>query len=164
MISLIVAKGINGEIGAENRLLWRLPSDLQHFQNTTMGSIVVMGRKTWESIGSKPLRGRFNIVISSTPWKYDGIVISYTAEEYLRTLLRIGHKDNFFIIGGAEIYREFASLVDVMYITEVEQEFPEADTFFPETPFLHKNLFREEVLSIGEENGLKYTIKKYERM
>lgn len=167
-VNLIVARGINGEIGSKNNLLWNLPTDMRFFKHTTMGHTVVMGRKTWESIGSKPLKGRTNIVITNSKSGSETIngqeVIFMGAkifEIYLVTLYTPKLQGKVFIIGGAEIYKEFAYLADVMYITEVEREYPEADTFFK---CKEEDWKEEATLLISEDSGLQFTIKKFERV
>ena len=125
-LSLIVAVGTSGVIGNDGRLPWRLPSDLAHFKKTTMGHPVVMGRKTFESIG-KPLPGRRNIVLSRSVAQFPpGIEGVSSPEEVLE--LCAGDEE-VFVIGGAEIYRHFIGCADRIYLTEVEGDFP-GDTFF----------------------------------
>ena len=164
-MKLIVAMGKNGEIGANNKLLWNLPSDMKHFRETTKWHTVVMGRKTWESIGSKPLPNRQNIVITRNKhMKSDYRNVHFaTLEEFIHNHRRNVYDSlmfgDFFVIGGAEIYEKLAKYTNVMYITYVEQSFPEADTFFPNI----EGVFNYETLQTGEENGLKFTIKKFTR-
>ena len=165
-MKLIVAKGINGEIGAGNRLLWSLPTDMKHFRNTTMHNTVVMGMNTYRSLGMKPLPGRYNIVITKSACTYQKkygdvrFMTMFMFEEYfLKTLYSWMFFGDIFIIGGGQLYRKFAKSCDVLYITDVEQNYPESDTFFemPDGEFL------EELLQSGNENGLHYCIKKYTR-
>lgn len=172
-MNLIVARGINGEIGANNELLWKLPGDMKHFKETTRLNTVIMGRKTWESIGGKPLPIRHNIVITSNPSKMQEkygepkSTVFTTLEGLTKRIdagfFTIGIQKKFFgelfVIGGAEIYKQLDRYTNVMYITEVEQTFPEADTFF-------RGLSGEwdiEKLQSAEENGLKYSIYKHTR-
>lgn len=162
-MNLIVARGINGEIGANNELLWKLPGDMRFFRETTRFNTVVMGRKTWESIGSKPLPKRKNIVITRNPkWTGDSNTMYLTLEQFISLYKKswdyLLYGDSF-IIGGAEIYRQLDCYIDVMYITEVEQTFPEADSFF----YGLSGEWDIEKLESGEENGLKYTIYKHTR-
>ena len=127
---LIAAVDLNYGIGKENKLLFQNQhSDLQHFKDVTMGNTVVMGRKTFESIGMKPLYGRRNVVISSTlnDGDYDGVEICRTIEDVFNIC-----KDDkkVFIIGGEQIYRSFVNFCNVVHLTIIHTT-KEADSFFP---------------------------------
>lgn len=128
MISMIAAMSRNRVIGEKNRLPWILPPDLANFRAITWGHKVVMGRKTYESIG-KPLPGRENILITRHP---DNALLSnilvVTSIEEIRTLAR---DEEVFIIGGATLYREFLPYAERIYLTLIEADFP-GDAFFPE--------------------------------
>jgi dihydrofolate reductase len=124
-INLIVAHGKNREIGYNNELLWKLPEDMKRFKKITTGHTVVMGRKTYESIG-KPLPNRRNVVLSSKP--IDGVITASSIESFFR----MAHTFPIFIIGGETLYKAFLPYADRLYITMVKAEFPQADTFFPE--------------------------------
>ena len=128
MISLIVALDKNRVIGLNNAMPWHLPGELQYFKETTMGKPIIMGRKTFESIG-RPLPGRRNIVITRNP-QYDaeGIELAYSLEEAIKLA---GDVEEIMIIGGQQIFTESLPLADRLYITEIDHEF-EGDTFFPE--------------------------------
>lgn len=127
-LSLIVAMGKNREIGKDKRLLWHMPEDLKHFKKVTMGHCVIMGRKTWESIG-RPLPGRKNIVVTrNNDYKTEGAAVVNSLEE----ALELCKEDNQpFVIGGGELYAQAMTRARFMYITEVDEEAP-ADTYFPE--------------------------------
>jgi dihydrofolate reductase len=113
----IVAKSNNHCIGKNNQLLWHLSEDLKFFKRTTSGNPVIMGRKTFESIG-KPLPNRRNIVITrNTDWKFEGVEVVHSIQEAI-DLLQTEAKA--FIIGGAEIYKETLSLCNTLYITNVD--------------------------------------------
>ncbi|MEK4223302.1 dihydrofolate reductase [Bacillus sp. FSL W8-0116] len=128
MISLIVAMDENGVIGNDNRLPWRLPEDLKFFKRTTMGHVIVMGRKTFESIG-KPLPGRKNVVLTKNrSFRADDCTIVHSPEEVLAMNDQYGE---IFIIGGAEIFRIFLPHAKRMYITKIHHHFA-GDTYFPE--------------------------------
>lgn len=130
MLSIIAAIGKNNELGKDNTLLWHLPVDMKSFRDTTRGHTVVMGRKTFESIG-RPLPNRRNIVITrDADYVKEGIEVMNSMESAL-ALLAQQPEENIFIIGGAEIYKSFMPYVEKLYITHVESEFPEADTSFP---------------------------------
>ena len=150
MISIITAIGKNNAIGRDNRLLWHIPDDLRHFKKITTGNIIVMGRKTYESIG-KPLPNRTNIVVTSDKkYKADGCLVKHSLEEVLNEAKNYGNKE-VFIIGGGQIYQQALPHADKLYLTIVDDE-PEADTFFPDYSEF-KNVISEEN---HEQKGLKY--------
>jgi dihydrofolate reductase len=126
-LSIIVAMGRNRVIGHNNSLPWHLPADLQHFKAVTMGKPILMGRKTWESIG-RPLPGRTNIVITRDPaYRAEGCVVVHDIAAALAAAT--GH-DEVMVIGGAEFYRQVLPQADTLYLTCVDGEFA-GDTFFP---------------------------------
>ncbi len=125
-IILIAALGKHFEIGEKNKLLWNLPEDMRHFRETTKNETVVMGRKTFESMG-KPLPKRRNIVLShNSSFSAEGIEVFANSEdiEHLK-------EERIFIMGGAEIYRLFLPKANEMILSRVDAEFPDADSFFP---------------------------------
>jgi dihydrofolate reductase len=126
-LSLIVARARNGVIGRANGLPWRLPEDLAHFKRATMGHPVVMGRRTWESIG-RPLPGRRNVVVTRTPgWQADGAEVAGSLDE---ALAACGAVDDVFVIGGAALYATALSRADAVLVTEIDRDI-DGDTFFP---------------------------------
>ncbi|MEG1463449.1 MAG: dihydrofolate reductase [Mucinivorans sp.] len=128
MISIIVAIATNGVIGCHNRLIWHISEDLKRFKSLTMGHPIVMGRKTFASIG-RALPGRQNIVISrDKALKIDGVDVVASMEEAIKIASTDGE---IFIIGGGEIYHLALPLASKLYVTQVEQS-PQGDTFFPE--------------------------------
>lgn len=128
MITIVVAMGKNREIGVDNQLLWHLPKDLKHFKELTSGHPIIMGRKTYESIG-KPLPNRTNIVISrKNDWFEEGILIVGSIKEALKFAKKID--ENVFVIGGGTIYEQTIDLADQLEITLVDATL-EADTYFP---------------------------------
>jgi dihydrofolate reductase len=124
MISIIVAYDKNLAIGKDNTLVWRQSADLKRFKELTTEHTVVMGRKTYESIG-KPLPKRRNIVITRQDIKIDGVEIVNSIEDIKNI------KEDIFIIGGGEIYEKFIIFADRLYVTEIDCEI-DADTWFPE--------------------------------
>lgn len=127
MIALVVAHGSNLVIGNQGQIPWDLPEDLHRFRDLTTGHAIVMGRKTYESIG-RPLPGRLNIVVSRTAhFEGENLITVDSVEEAIKAA---GDRDVFFS-GGARIYEECLPLVDRMYITEVDAAF-DGDAFFPE--------------------------------
>lgn len=133
ILSIISAIGKNNEIGKGNELLWNLPIDMKHFKETTTGHPVIMGQKTFESIG-RPLPNRRNIILTlDKNFKADGVEIYFSIEELEKELKETINKDEeVFVIGGGQIYKLFINKADRLYITHVNAEFPNADTFFPE--------------------------------
>lgn len=136
-LALIVAAAANNVIGLENRLPWHLPQDLKYFKAKTNGKPIIMGRKTYESIG-KPLPGRTNIVITRQPaWQApEGVLVAHGLEEAV-ALADLAAKqsdpppDEAFVIGGAEIYRSSLMRADRVYLTRIHKNFA-GDTYFPE--------------------------------
>jgi dihydrofolate reductase len=127
-LSVIVAMAANRVIGHENRLPWHLPADLQHFKQITMGKPILMGRKTYESIG-RPLPGRTNIVITRDKnYVAEGCVVVHSMEEALKAA---ADSEEVMVIGGAEFYRQALPYAVTLYLTIVEGDF-EGDAFFPE--------------------------------
>ena len=128
LISIIVAVAKNGVIGKDNQLLWRLPDDLKRFKQLTLGHPMIMGRKTFESIG-KPLPGRTSIVITNQKdFSVEGIIVAHSLDEALNIARGLEEKEAF-IIGGGEIYKQALPLTDHLYVTEVDLVI-DGDTFF----------------------------------
>ena len=129
IVSLIVAMDRRGGIGLNNKLPWHLPADLKRFKELTMGHHLIVGRKTWQSIG-RALAGRMMIVVTRDPqFEAQGITIVHSLTDALRTAENAGEGEAF-IGGGAEIYRQSLDFADRIYLTLVDGEF-EADTYFP---------------------------------
>ena len=131
IISLVVAASENNVIGKNNQLLWHLPKDMKFFKNVTWGMPVVMGRKTFESMGSKPLSGRKNIVITRKPgWAAEGVSVVNGVDAAVALAEELNYKE-IFIIGGGEIYMISFNQASKIYMTRVHAEL-EGDTYFPE--------------------------------
>lgn len=149
-ISLILSVGRNNEIGRGNDLIWHFHADMKFFRETTTGNTVIMGRKTFESL-PKVLPNRKNIVISTDKdLKIDGALVVHSVEEALEA----AKDDNIFVIGGGKIYAEFLPLADKIYLTEIDAQCPDADTFFP---VFDKSLYTRTVLGENEEDGIKFS-------
>jgi dihydrofolate reductase len=126
-VSLVVAMARNHVIGRDNALPWRLPEDLKHFKAVTMGKPVLMGRKTFESIG-KVLPGRTNLVLTrDTGWKTEGVVVVHSVAE---ALSRAADAQEVACIGGAEVFQLLMPLVTRIYLTRIDADIP-GDTVFP---------------------------------
>jgi len=130
IISLVVAASENNVIGKNNQLLWHLPKDMKFFKNVTWAMPVVMGRKTFESMGSKPLSGRKNIVITRKPdWHAEGVAVVNGLDAAMALANELDYKE-IFVIGGGEIYMIAFQKANKIYITRVHAEL-EGDTYFP---------------------------------
>jgi dihydrofolate reductase len=126
-VSIVVAISENHVIGKDNKLLWHLPNDLKHFKDITTGHTIIMGRKTYESVG-KPLPRRRNIIITRQAISIDGCEVVDSIEA---ALALCKDEPEVFIVGGAEIYRLLLHLTNRIYLTIIHKEF-EGDSFFPE--------------------------------
>ena len=156
MISLIVAHGRNRAIGLNGQMPWNIPGELKRFRSLTMGNAVIMGRRTFESIG-KALPGRINIVISSRPdYHAEGCLNARSLEQALQMARDTGRE--IFITGGAVVYHQAIGLCEKLYITEIDAEF-DADTFFPE---FDENAYIREV-EAEFEGEFPYTYVTYTR-
>ncbi|WP_337045094.1 dihydrofolate reductase [Emticicia sp. 17c] len=131
MISIIVAVAENGAIGKDNQLLWRLSADLKQFKALTTGHAIIMGRKTFDSIG-KPLPNRTNIVVSrqKSVSADEAVLVASSLQEAIKLAYQVKADDEVFIIGGGNIYEQALELTDKIYLTEVKANI-EGDTFFP---------------------------------
>jgi dihydrofolate reductase len=132
-VAIVVAIARNGVIGRDGGLAWRISDDMRHFKATTLGKPIIMGRKTWDSIG-KPLAGRINIIVSRSAHEIDGAVVAHSPEAALRNAQEAAihlDADEICVIGGAEIYRALLPLTDRIYLTEVDAA-PEGDAHFPD--------------------------------
>ncbi|EKD58542.1 MAG: hypothetical protein ACD_56C00106G0008 [uncultured bacterium] len=150
-ISIICAIAENRAIGKNNQLLWHIPEDFKHFKNITSGHVIIMGKKTFESIG-KPLPNRTNIVVTRDKnFSAEGIIVANSVEEAINKAKEI-EKEEIFIIGGGQIYQQAMNMADKLYLTVVEGIF-DADTFFPEYSEF-KNVVSERK---GSDENFKYT-------
>lgn len=161
LVSIIVAMGNNRVIGNKNALPWSLPADLEHFRQLTKGKPVIMGQKTFESIG-RPLPERTNIVLTRDRlFRFPGCTVVYSVEEALKAVE--GKFEEAMIIGGASVYAQFLPLANKMYLTLVEGDL-EGDTFFPEFNRSDwKEVERTENLP-DKDNLYKYTFLTLEKI
>ncbi len=157
MIHLVACMASNRVIGKDNELIWRLPEDLKHFKKVTSGNSIVMGRKTYESIG-RPLPNRANYIITRDKhYKVEGCITLNSIDEVFEL-----DEENLFIIGGSEIYKIFLPYTDKIHLTEIEDEF-EGDAFFPE---FDKTIWKETSKEKGiknEKNPYDYYFYTYEK-
>lgn len=159
MITIIAAVGRNRALGKDNDLIWHLPADLRRFKSLTRGHHVIMGRKTFESLG-KPLPKRTNIVVSRNPhYRAEGCIVVTSLEK----ALEIAQTDpKPFILGGAEIYKQALSVADLMDLTFVHEDF-EADAFFPEFDPGEWEMTSREDFHKDEENVYDYSFVQYKK-
>jgi dihydrofolate reductase len=140
-ISIIVAISENNVIGKDNQLIWNLPKDLKLFKEKTMGRHMIMGRKTYESIG-RPLPGRITIIITrNINYIADGCIVVTSVKDAIKTAEQAGETE-VFIIGGSEIYKDTLNIADKIYLTEVNQSF-EGDSFLEIDHSEWKEIHRE---------------------
>ncbi len=163
IISFVVAASENGVIGKDNHLPWRLPADLQFFKKTTFGKPVIMGRKTWESLGSKPLPGRLNIVLSSHYLDLrEGMVHCTSIEDALK-IAEEANPQEACIIGGGELFKATLPMADNIYFTRVQTVIENGDVFFPELKKTDWKRTWEEPHEADEKNIYPFTFQKWER-
>lgn len=160
MITIVVAMGLKNEIGANNQLLWHLPKDLKHFKEITSGHPIIMGRKTYESIG-KPLPNRTNIVVSTKKdWFEEGILIVGSLKEAIKFAKKMD--EEIFIIGGGNIYEQTIDLAEKLEVTQVNAEL-KADIFFPKINPKIWNKTNEVSHEKDEKNEYDFSFQTYER-
>ncbi|WP_037288738.1 dihydrofolate reductase [Saccharibacillus sacchari] len=158
-ITLIWAQGENGVIGRDNALPWRIPADMAYFKRETIGKTVVMGRKTWESFGSKPLKDRKNIVLTrDASYTADGAEIVHSIEE----ALSVADGEEVMIIGGSEIYALSLPIADRLRVTRVRESF-EGDAVFPTVDWSSWLLLSSQEGIRDEKNVYRYEFEVYER-
>jgi dihydrofolate reductase len=159
VISIIVAASANNVIGAQGDLPWHLSDDLRRFKAVTMGKPIVMGRKTWESIG-RALPGRQNIVITRRQgFVADGCDVVHSVDEAMRVA---GNVDEIMVIGGSEVYEVFLPAAQRLYLTRVHADV-DGDAFFRAVEEDEWQLVSEETRSADERNEFDYSFRIYER-
>lgn len=162
-ITILVAVGKNGEIGKDNKLLWHLPTDLKEFKKRTLGNIVVMGRKTFESIG-KPLADRTNVIMTTNKEfstnSEQSCMIAYCIEDILKMADVLNQE--IFVIGGSEIYKQMLPYASTIYMTRVLGEF-EADSFFENPSEKEWSLVSGEKVKTKKPEPYEYYFDEYHR-
>ncbi len=161
MISIIVAVSEDWGIGKDNELLWHISEDLKRFKKLTSGNVVIMGKKTWESLPRRPLPGRKNIVLTDDP--HECIDCSVTAYSIEDALSKCEKEEEIFVIGGGSVYRQFMPITDRLYITHVHRKAP-ADVYFPEIDFDIWKIVEKEEFKGADKNDIPYTYIIYERI
>jgi dihydrofolate reductase len=163
IISLIVAASENNAIGKNNLLLWHLPNDLKFFKNTTWAMPVAMGRKTFESLGNKPLNGRLNIVITrQKDWKAEGVVTVGSIEDAIFIAQSHNYKE-LFIAGGGEIYEQALKKANKVYLTRVHTTI-DGDTFFPELSSKNWNKKFSRLNKADLKHAFNYSFELWEKL
>lgn len=161
MLKILVAFDENRVIGKNNTLIWHLPADLKRFKSLTTGHVIIMGRKTFESIG-KPLPNRTTIVISrQADLQIEGVIIAHSVEEAILKAKSITRED-IFIVGGAEIYALSLALADQILVTQLHDIF-EGDAYFPEIPLASWEITEKERGITDEKNAYQYSYITYTR-
>lgn len=156
-IKIIAAIGKNNELGANNALLWNLPGDMKFFRETTRGATVIMGRLTFESIG-RPLPKRRNIVITrSDDYRPEGAEVAGSLEAALDAAKA---DPEVYIIGGASVYAQALPVCDEIILTEIEEEYPRADVFFPD---FDRSEWESERIAENSDGGTRYRHVRYIR-
>ena len=161
MLSQVVAAAENNAIGKNNELLWRLPNDSKFFKNTTWGMPVIMGRKTFESLG-KPLAGRTNIIITrQKDWQPEGAFVVHDIKEAMAAAAKTDAKEAF-IIGGGEIYRQTLPVTQRVYLTRVHATI-DGDAFFPEMNITDWELLSQLDFTADEKHAYDYSFQVWQR-
>ena len=163
ILSLVVAASTNNAIGKDNQLLWNLPNDLKFFKNVTWAMPVAMGRKSFDSLGGKPLNGRLNIVITrQKDFNAEGITVVHNLQDAIFLAQQHDYKE-LMILGGGEIYKQSIDKADKIYITRVHAVFEDADTFFPEIDTDKWKLISNQDFFIDERHAYDYSFQLWER-
>ncbi len=161
-ISIIVAISTNHVIGVDNKLPWHLPADLQYFKTLTIGHPILMGRKTYDSIG-RPLPNRENIIITQNrTFHSNNLIIKHSIEEAIDYCIEKGYED-VFIIGGDGIYKQTISIADTLYITRVDINIENGTAFFPEIDKDKWKLISSDSRTKDDKNKYNYTFEVYEK-
>jgi len=162
IISIIAALGENNEIGRDNHLLCHLPSDLKHFKEITEGSVIVMGRKTFDSLPKGALPRRRNIVISrNSALQIEGAEVYASLDQAWEHLV---DEKEVFVIGGAQIYAQTLDCADKLYLTHIHAVFPEATVFFPPVHDPEWKEIKREAHPADEKHPYAFSFLEYERI
>jgi dihydrofolate reductase len=161
IISLLVAASENNVIGKDNQLPWHLPNDLKYFKNLTWGMPILMGRKTFDSIG-KPLPGRKSIVITrNQDWQHEGVDVVHSIDDAVQKAESYGVKE-IFVIGGAEIFKTALPTANRLYLTRIHQDF-EGDVYFPSISEDNWQLTSSRYCEADEKNAFAHTYQVWNR-
>jgi dihydrofolate reductase len=163
ILSAIVAADEHNAIGKNNQLPWHLPEDLKFFKRTTLGKPVLMGRKTYDSMG-KPLKGRLNIILSRQKDLQlpEGVLLVNSLNEAIKELEK-ENTDEAFVIGGGKVFEEAMPIIERLYFTQVKTVIEDADVYFPHIDHSHWKLVWEEAHQADEKHAFDYTFQQFER-
>lgn len=161
MISFIWIENLNGVIGADNKLPWKLPADMKYFKETTMGHPIIAGGKTYRSY-NRPLPGRLNIVLSKQNDFPKEVIVMHSADE-LKEFIQKNNQEEYFVIGGAEVFNHFLSQVDKLYRTVIETK-SNGDTYMPKIDYDKFELLNTVIGKVDEENRFPYRFEVYQRI
>ena len=160
-LAIIVAVAENNVIGKDNQLIWHLPADLKHFKTLTMGHPMIMGRKTFDSIG-KALPGRTSIIITRQPnYTAEGCLMVHSLEQAITEAGKLGSGE-VFVVGGAEIYQQSIPVSDKIYLTEIHHSF-DGDTFFPKIDSSVWQELKRESFPADEKNAFAFDFVELEK-
>jgi len=163
IISLVVAASDNNAIGRQNKLLWHLPNDLKFLKNVTWAMPVVMGRKTFESVNSKPLPGRINIIVTRQKnFEAPGVVVVNSLKD-AQFFASENDYNELMILGGAQIYEEAMPKANRIYITRVHAFFEDADAFFPDIDEKKWKRVSQQSFDADEKHAYPYSFEVWER-
>ena len=160
-LSLLVAADEQNLIGSHNRLPWHLPNDLKYFKNQTWAMPILMGRKTFESIGH-PLRGRHSIIITRNPeWNHQGVTVVHSIDGAIEKAKQLGATE-IFVIGGAEIFQDAFQKAARIYLTRIHHRF-DGDAFFPRIEPAQWNQVQNHFCAADEKNAFAHTFQVWEK-
>lgn len=160
MLTIIAAVAENNALGKNNDLIWRLPADLKRFKKVTFGHHIIMGRKTFESLG-KPLPNRTTIIITRNKnYQIEGCITVNSLEEAIKAAK---DDENPFILGGGEIYKQALAYADILDLTLVHHSFEDADTFFPVVDFNKWDEINREDFKADEKHDFDYSFVRYKK-
>ncbi|MBG9376493.1 dihydrofolate reductase [Panacibacter sp. DH6] len=163
ILTHVVAAAANNAIGKDNQLLWHLPNDLKFFKNITWAMPVAMGRKSFESLGNKPLNGRFNIIITrNKAFTAKDSVVVHNFDDAIFIAQQNDYKE-LMILGGGEIYKQSINIVDKIYITRVHATFEDADAFYPVIDESKFRLVSNQDFFADEKHAYDYSFQLWEK-
>ncbi len=155
MIKIIAAVGAKNELGKNGDLIWHLPNDLKFFKEQTIGSAVVMGRNTFNSLPKKLPNRRHYVLTDSLAFNKDAsdVIVYFDFDDLLKEVKRISETADIFIIGGASIYKQFIEYANEIILTEIDASDPDADAYFP---YFEKEKYQRKIIASNEDKGIKY--------
>lgn len=165
-MNLIAAIDSNRCIGKDNELLFRIKADLKHFKSLTENKVVVMGRKTWDSLPKAPLPNRINVILTrdkNFTYNEKGVLVYHSFEEMEKCLLTFFDTKDIFIIGGESIYKHYMNKCDKFYITQIYDSSKEGNKFLPEIPF-NEDKWEISIGEMQQENGIRFSFGEYTKI